>query len=176
MLAAVEAPDGSGTGRAGGGGADEVGGLGALGGGGGGAAGAAELGSGGGGGAAVPGTGGGIDGGEDRGTPPAPVVDGFRDVGGGGAGFLPIGGGGPLPRDTSDDGRGPSALAVLRKFEIDGWKVGTLGAGAAGGDGRLPGIGGAAPPGGGGAAPTGGRGADKVDLDVDSGSERYDES
>lgn len=82
------------------------------------------------------------------------AAEGLREPGGGG-GFLPTGGGGGF-----DD----AELAVFLRLAIEGWKVGA--------DGR-PGIAGAAPGGGRGAETVGGFGAD---LDVDSGSERYDES
>lgn len=75
------------------------------------------------------------------------MADGLRVVGRGG-GFLPIGGGGPLP-------------LVLRKLL---WPMG-------GGAGGRPGMGGAALPGGRGAA--GGLGADRIDS---PGSERYEDS
>ena len=159
----AEAGGGGGGGRldrleadGGGGGRDEAGG----GGGGAGGSAGAELG---GGGAGIPGSGGGWIG---------AVFDGLRETGSGG-GFLPTGGGGlPLLKDiieAEDTGRGASPPAVLRKFAIDGWKVGPPWGGGRGGRSGMAG----APPGGGfGAEKDGIRGAELAD----SGSDRYDES
>ena len=98
-----------------------------------------------------------------------PVEDSLREPGGGG-GFFPTGGGGPLfgKLGAEDSGLGTVVRARLRRFGWDGWNVGVLG--LPGSDGR-PGIEGAMPGGGLGAPKRGGWG-----TDLDSGSDRYDES
>ncbi len=99
------------------------------------------------------------------------VEEALRKPGGGG-GFFPIGGGGPLPirNEAEDSGLSASVRAVFRRLAMDGWKDGVVGWRT--GRGERPGTGGATAPSGLGAEKDGGLGAD---LD-DSGSDRYDEA
>lgn len=93
------------------------------------------------------------------------LEDGLREPGGGG-GFLPIGGGGPLEEavETEEGGLGASLRPVFLRLATAGLDAAEPGSG-----GRPPGIGGAAPPGGFGADIPGGLGTAR---DPVSGSER----
>lgn len=99
--------------------------------------------------------------------------EGFREVGGGIGGFLPIGGGGFFECPIS----GRDAELVGRRLFLSEATDGICGAALGGVGGATPGIAGGSPPGLGGGAPlglAGGAGADGASFfGVVSGSESY---